>query len=352
MVIGDDLKPSHFEGVLVDISDRKNMEEELKDINVYLQEALARAEDASKAKGEFLANMSHEIRTPLNGIIGMLSLLKDSELNEEQRHFCVTALNSANSLLILLNDILDLSKIESGKFKLDEVEFELHDLLEETVRSMCSIAQQKGLEIINYVDPIVPIKVIGDPVRIRQVLINLIGNAIKFTEHGEIVIKLNFVSKTEDVLFVRISVKDTGVGIPKDKQQLLFEKFTQADSSITRRYGGSGLGLSISKHLVQLMGGEIGVYSEEGKGSEFWFTLSLKVPSNLEYLHVSENIKGIHVLVVDDNVTFLKNVVSFLRGIGLRAKGETSGVLAISELKSGYLIKDPYKVVIVDYFFV
>ncbi|HXP90830.1 MAG TPA: ATP-binding protein [Fibrobacteria bacterium] len=264
---------------IVDITDRKRMERELQEVNHHLEAQTARAnamaaqaDEANQAKSAFLATMSHEIRTPMNGVIGMADLLLASSLDGQQEHYAQIVKSSGESLLSLINDILDFSKIEAGKLLLESIEFDLHEVLDGCVEAAGIQAGAKGLSLDLAVDPRIPRSVFGDPVRLRQILTNLVGNALKFTEKGGIGVSCGIVSQGADSCVVRISVADTGIGIPPDKQERLFRKFSQVDASTTRQYGGTGLGLAISRQLAELMDGEIGVESAAGSGATFWFT--------------------------------------------------------------------------------
>ncbi len=287
----------------------------LKETEEKLKVALEKAEEGTRAKSQFLANMSHEIRTPLNGIVGMAEILKVTPLNDEQKEFLNIILSSSDSLLQIINDILDFSKIEAGKIELESIKISLEEIISNVANILITKTEKKGIELITYYDPNIPTYLLGDPVRIQQIILNLANNAVKFTHQGEVCICAQAKEITDKQADIRIEVRDTGIGISKENQKKLFKSFSQADTSTTREFGGTGLGLAISKKLVEQMGGTIGVESEEGKGSVFYFNVFLGIygagEKKTKPRHKTSPEK-IKIFGVDDNLTNVKILSKYL----------------------------------------
>jgi PAS domain S-box-containing protein len=333
-----------------DITERVRAEEDLKAAGERANRLAVEAQAANIAKGQFLANMSHEIRTPMNGVIGMTELLMATELSEEQRRFAEAARTSGEALLSLVNDILDFSKIEADKLEMEEIDFDIRVTLEDVADLLSLRAHEKGLEFIYRIAPEVHTFVRGDPGRLRQILINLGTNAVKFTARGEVAVEVRLESETADKVKVRFEVRDTGIGIPADRIGLLFTAFQQMDASTTRQFGGTGLGLAIAKRLAERMGGEIGVSSVEGRGSLFWFTVVLGKQPDLPHRAVGSpaNLRDIRVLVVDDNAMNRLVLSEQLSSWGARHREAESASQALDWLRAARAEGDPFRVVITD----
>ncbi|MCC5847539.1 MAG: PAS domain S-box protein [Verrucomicrobia bacterium] len=342
-IVNDEGKCMAYRGMDIDITEKRNIEREL----ILAQK---NAEAAHYAKACFLANMGHEILTPLTTLLGFLALLKNTELTEEQASYAETAMDGADTLRILLEDLLDFAKIEAHKLELDCLDFDLHDLLESSSGQLAHFALEKGLELIYEVDPGLPSRLRGDPFRLGQIIRNLVTNAIQYTEEGEVIVKCKVVEETETEVTLRFDVEDTGMGIPGEQLPHLFDKFSHLENQTTGSQGGAGLGLALCKHLTTLMNGRMGVESEPGTGSLFWFTVRLTKQAKITRSNpiIPANLRNTRVLVVDDNPSLCELLVNRLSSWGMRATSANESSTALQQLEQALENKDPFALTLID----